>query len=59
MKEPKYISHLKINKDNKWIFQSNEEHSKGVAQLAASFAEKIGIKEQSVYLMNNNIFENE
>lgn len=47
MEAPKYISHLK-KKDSyseKWIFQSNEEHSKGVANLAASFAEKIGFKE--------------
>ena len=52
MKIPKYISHLKKvdgSSDN-WIFQSNEEHSKGVAQLAASFAEKIGFKEWGIVL---------
>ncbi|MBQ6694782.1 MAG: CRISPR-associated helicase Cas3' [Bacteroidaceae bacterium] len=50
MKVPKYISHLKNNKVNEWFFQSNEEHSKGVAQLAASFAEKIGLKEWGTVL---------
>lgn len=52
MKIPKYISHLKKvdgSSDN-WIFQSNEEHSKGVAQFAASFAEKIGFKEWGIVL---------
>lgn len=50
MKVPKYISHLKNNNVNEWFFQSNEEHSKGVAQLAASFAEKIGLKEWGTVL---------
>lgn len=26
----KYISHLKQDNDGNWIFQSNEEHQKGV-----------------------------
>lgn len=52
MKTPRYISHLKKEDGNseKWIFQSNEEHSKGVAQLAESFADKIGFKEWGTVL---------
>lgn len=44
MKVPIIISHLrKIDKyTNDWLFQSNEEHSVGVAKLAAKFADKIG-----------------
>lgn len=44
MDEPNVISHLRrINKQtNEWLFQSNEEHSVGVAKLAAIFADKIG-----------------
>ena len=47
METPQYISHLKNADDGsgKWIFQSNEEHSEGVATLAASFAKKIGFEE--------------
>ena len=39
METPKYISHLRKNDElsDKWMFQSNEEHSKGVAKFAASF----------------------
>lgn len=36
------ISHLYQNKDN-WIIQTNEEHQKGVAELASSFAGKFGL----------------
>lgn len=40
------ISHLKFdNNQNVWCFQSNEEHSKGVARLAAFYARKIGFED--------------
>ena len=44
MKAPEHISHLrkKDEMSNEWIFQSNEEHSEGVAKLTASFADRIG-----------------
>ena len=41
---PKYISH--VRKDitgEKYVFQSNEEHSQGVAKLAESFANEFGM----------------
>lgn len=52
METPKYISHLRKNDElsNKWIFQSNEEHSKGVANLAASFAQKIGFEDWGIVM---------
>lgn len=52
MKIPKYISHLRKNNgmSDEWIFQSNEEHSKGVAVLAASFAKKIGLEDWGAVL---------
>lgn len=45
MEEPKYISHLKRNEDglNDWIFQSNESHQVGVANLAENFADAFGM----------------
>ena len=44
MKTPNTISHLrkKDENTNEWLFQSNEEHSEGVAKLAAAFANQIG-----------------
>ena len=44
MKAPLYISHLHKSDEitNEWLFQSNEKHSKGVANLASAFADKIG-----------------
>lgn len=39
------ISHLYKDSNDEWQFQSNEEHQKGVAQLAASFAETFGMAE--------------
>lgn len=47
MKDIKFISHLRMMDEvsNKWLFQSNEEHSKGVAKLAASFAQKVGFED--------------
>ena len=42
------ISHLKFDENqNVWCFQSNEEHSKGVARLAAFYARKIGFEDWS------------
>ena len=39
MKEPKYIPHIRKDKDgNIDAIQSNEEHSLGVAELARKFA---------------------
>ena len=47
MKTPKYISHLRKYDEfsDKWMFQSNEEHSKGVAKLTAAFAQKVGFED--------------
>lgn len=44
MDVPQYISHLRKTDEmlNEWIFQSNEEHSNGVAKLASNYANKIG-----------------
>ena len=52
MKAPKHISHLRKSevKTDGWIFQSNEEHSVGVANLAAKFADKIGLGDWGVVL---------
>lgn len=42
-----HISHLKLsNPDSKeWIFQSNEEHQNGVADLSMQFASAFGMSE--------------
>lgn len=52
MKDIKFISHLRMMDEisNKWLFQSNEEHSKGVAKLAASFAQKVGFEDWGVVM---------
>lgn len=52
MEVPEYISHLKMvnNVSNEWRFQSNEEHSKGVAKLAASFALKVGFEDWGIVM---------
>ena len=52
MKVPKYISHLKVDEreEQDWMFQSNEEHSEGVARLAASFADRIGFGDWGIAL---------
>ena len=42
MKAPTYISHLKQLDNGQWIFQSNEEHQRGVAHRAEQFAAAIG-----------------
>lgn len=47
-KEPQIISHL--YNDGEWHIQTNEEHCKGVAELAASFAKEFGY-EQWGYLL--------
>lgn len=44
MKEPQYISHLRQEGDGRWVFQSNEEHSAGVAKLAGDFAADFGMR---------------
>lgn len=42
--EKPLISHLRQNKENGlWIIQSNDEHQKGVAEMAASFAGQFGL----------------
>lgn len=44
MKEPKYISHIRKDKEgNIEAIQSNEEHSLGVAELARKFASNFGM----------------
>lgn len=45
MQEPGYISHLKRKEDksSEWLFQSNEEHTEGVASLCESFADSFEI----------------
>ena len=41
-----YISHLyKDQETHQWVFQSNEEHTEGVAQLTSSFAGEFGMAE--------------
>lgn len=40
---PEYISHIRRNKDDELEFQSNEEHSLGVAELARQFASEFGM----------------
>lgn len=38
------ISHLYQNRDNgQWMIQTNDEHQKGVADMAASFAGQFGL----------------
>lgn len=41
----KYISHLKQDDCGNWIFQYNEEHQKGVADLASRFASSFDMSE--------------
>lgn len=42
--EEQLISHLYQSKENgQWIIQSNDEHQKGVAKMAASFAGQFGL----------------
>lgn len=44
--QKQHISHLKLNPEtNEWIFQSNEEHQNGVADLASRFAGEFGMAE--------------
>ena len=52
MVTPYYISHIKKTDKtpDKWSFQSNEEHSLGVAQLSALFAKKIGFEDWGTIL---------
>ena len=40
-----HISHLYRNDNGTWIIQTNSEHSRGVAQLASSFASDFGMSE--------------
>lgn len=40
---PKYISHIRKDNDGKLEYQSNEEHSLGVAELARQFASEFGM----------------
>ena len=38
------ISHLYQNRENgQWMIQTNDEHQKGVADMAASFAGQFGL----------------
>lgn len=39
------ISHIKQLDDGNWIFQTNDDHQNGVAQLASSFASEFGMGE--------------
>lgn len=43
MEIPQYISHIRTNKEGEHEFQSNEEHSLGVAELARKFASEFGM----------------
>lgn len=45
MQIPQYISHLFQDYYGQWHFQSNEDHSNGVADLAAKFAAEFGMSE--------------
>lgn len=40
--EKQVISHLYQDDRGEWIIQTNEEHQKGVAELAAAFAGQFG-----------------
>lgn len=51
MKNTYHISHLKFDSNNGWLFQSNEEHKKGVAELASQFA---GEFESAFVVIENN-----
>lgn len=45
------ISHLYSNKENgQWIIQTNDEHQKGVAELAATFAKQLGLPTWGYFL---------
>lgn len=37
------ISHLRHEEDGRWIIQTNDEHQQGVARLAESFADAVGL----------------
>lgn len=39
------ISHIYQDHNGRWIIQSNEEHSAGVAKLASQFAGEFGMSE--------------
>ena len=42
--EKQLISHLYQNRENgQWMIQTNDEHQKGVADMAASFAGQFGL----------------
>lgn len=44
MRKPKYISHIRKDADgNIMAYQGNEEHSRGVAELARQFASEFGM----------------
>lgn len=45
MKNTYHISHLKFDSNKGWLFQSNEEHQKGVAELASQFAGEFNMAE--------------
>ncbi len=45
MAEPLIISHLFRDKTGEWHIQANEEHTEGVARLAADFASEFGMAE--------------
>ena len=42
--EKQLISHLYQNRENgQWMIQTNDEHQKGVADMAASFGGRFGL----------------
>lgn len=43
MEKPRYISHIRPNQEGELEYQSNEEHSLGVAKLARQFATEFGM----------------
>lgn len=54
MKDPKYISHIRKDKEgNIEAIQSNEEHSFGVAELARQFANEFGMDDFGYIIRNH------
>lgn len=50
MEKEKIISHLKQDsKNGSWVIQTNEEHSKGVAEFASEFCQKFGMRNHAYW----------
>ena len=47
---PKYISHIRKNQEGEIVaYQSNEDHSIGVAALAKQFASEFGMGDWDIF----------